>query len=109
MINNPKIFGIGILNKEDMYNRTYVYSVKYNNENKDIYEQSKELKSYLNNNKTNIIDWVYAKNNMKISILDVEVIAISSYSVILPTMILLITVILISIVLRRMIKNEMLI
>ncbi len=55
MINNPKIFGIGILNKEDMYNRTYLYSVKYNNENKDIYEQSKELKSYLNNNKTNII------------------------------------------------------
>ncbi len=46
---------------------------------------------------------------MKISILDVEVTAISSYSVILPTMILLITVILISIVLRRMIKNEMLI
>lgn len=107
MINNPKTFGIGILNKEDMVNGTYLYSVKYNNENKDIYEQSKTLKSYLNNNGVNIIDWIYAKHNMKISILDVEVTAISAYSVILPTVILLITVVLISIVLGRMIKNEM--
>lgn len=107
MINNPKTFGIGVLNKEEMDNGAYLYSVKYNNENKDIYEQSKTLKSYLNNHKVNIIDWIYAKHNMKISILDVEVMAISAYSVILPTVILLITVVLISIVLGRMIKNEM--
>ncbi|WP_042273348.1 hypothetical protein [Faecalimicrobium dakarense] len=107
MVNNPKTFGIGILNKEDMVSGTYLYSVKYNNENKDVYEQSKTLKSYLNNNGVNIINWIYAKNNMKISILDVEVMAISAYSIILPTVILLITVVLISIVLGRMIKNEM--
>lgn len=107
MINDPKTFGIGVLNKEDMDNGSYLYSVKYNNKNKDIYEQSKNLKSYLNNNGVNIIDWIYAKYNMKISILDVEVIAISAYSVILPTVILLITAVLISIVLGRMIKNEM--
>ena len=45
MINNPKTFGIGVLNKEDMDNGSYLYSVKYNNENKDIYEQSKILKA----------------------------------------------------------------
>ncbi|MGO0900645.1 ABC transporter permease [Clostridioides difficile] len=106
VINNPKNFGIGILNKEDMVSGDYLYSVKYN-ENRDIYTQSKNLKNYLNSNEVNIIDWTYAKNNMKISMLDIEVTAISVYSVILPTVILLITVVLISIVLGRMMKNEM--
>ncbi|MDO7205440.1 hypothetical protein Q5M85_16300 [Paraclostridium bifermentans] len=106
-INNPNKFGIGIINKKDIKNGTYLYSVKYNNENKNIYNRSKDLKSYLNENGVNIIDWVYAKNNLKISVLDIEVIAISTYSIVLPTIILLITVVLISIVLGRMIKNEM--
>ena len=106
MINNPKNFGIGILNKEDMVSGDYLYSVKYN-KNREIYTQSKNLKNYLNTNEVNIIDWTYAKNNMKISMLDIEVTAISVYSVILPTVILLITVVLISIVLGRMMKNEM--
>lgn len=106
VINNPKNFGIGILNKEDMVSGDYLYSVKYN-ENREIYTQSKNLKNYLNSNEVNIIDWTYAKNNMKISMLDIEVTAISVYSVILPTVILLITVVLISIVLGRMMKNEM--
>lgn len=106
VINNSKNFGIGILNKEDMGSGDYLYSVKYN-ENRDIYTQSKNLKNYLNSNGVNIIDWTYAKNNMKISMLDIEVTAISVYSVILPTVILLITVVLISIVLGRMMKNEM--
>ncbi|MCU9811485.1 hypothetical protein [Paraclostridium sp. AKS81] len=107
IINNPKKFGIGIINEEDIENGTYLYSVKYNNENKNIYNKSKDLKSYLNENGVNILDWVYAKNNLKISVLDIEVIAISTYSIVLPTIILLITVVLISIVLGRMIKNEM--
>lgn len=107
MINNPKTFGIGVLNKEDMVSGAYQYSVKYNNDNKNVYEQSKALKSYLNKNGSNLINWIYAKNNMKISILDVEVKAISTYSIILPTLILLITVVLISIVLGRIIKNDM--
>lgn len=107
MINNPKTFGIGVLNKEDMVSGAYQYSVKYNNDNKNVYEQSKALKSYLNKNGSNLINWIYAKNNMKISILDVEVMAISTYSIILPTLILLITVVLISIVLGRIIKNDM--
>ncbi|MDI0266830.1 FtsX-like permease family protein [Clostridioides difficile] len=106
VINNPKNFGIGILNKEDMVSGDYLYSVKYN-KNREIYTQSKNLKNYLNTNEVNIIDWTYAKNNMKISMLDIEVTAISVYSVILPTVILLITVVLISIVLGRMMKNEM--
>lgn len=106
VINNPKNFGIGILNKEDMVSGDYLYSVKYN-KNREIYTQSKNLKNYLNSNEVNIIDWTYAKNNMKISMLDIEVTAISVYSVILPTVILLITVVLISIVLGRMMKNEM--
>ncbi|MDI7816733.1 FtsX-like permease family protein [Clostridioides difficile] len=106
VINNPKNFGIGILNKEDMVSGDYLYSVKYN-KNREIYTQSKNLKNYLNINEVNIIDWTYAKNNMKISMLDIEVTAISVYSVILPTVILLITVVLISIVLGRMMKNEM--
>lgn len=107
MINNPKTFGIGVLNKEDMVSGAYQYSVKYNNDNKNVYEQTKALKSYLNKNGSNLINWIYAKNNMKISILDVEVKAISTYSIILPTLILLITVVLISIVLGRIIKNDM--
>ncbi|NMS89928.1 ABC transporter permease [Clostridioides difficile] len=106
VINNPNNFGIGILNKEDMVSGDYLYSVKYN-ENRDIYTQSKNLKNYLKSKGVNIIDWTYAKNNMKISMLDIEVKAISVYSVILPTVILLITVVLISIVLGRMMKNEM--
>lgn len=107
IINNPNKFGIGIINEKDIQNGTYLYSVKYNNENQNIYDISKNLKTYLNEDGVNIIDWVYAKNNLKISVLDIEVIAISTYSIVLPTIILLITVVLISIVLGRMIKNEM--
>ncbi|EPZ58886.1 putative permease domain protein [[Clostridium] sordellii ATCC 9714] len=107
IINNPKKFGIGILNEEDIKGATYLYSVKYNDKNKNVYDMSKPLKSYLNENGVNIIDWVYAKNNLKISVLDIEVMAISTYSIVLPTVILLITVVLISIVLGRMIKNDM--
>jgi putative ABC transport system permease protein len=106
IINNPKKFGIGIMNEKDLKNGTYLYSVKYN-ENKDVYNSSKHLKTYLNKNGVNIIDWIYAKNNLKISVLDIEVMAISTYSIVLPTVILLITVVLISIVLGRMIKNDM--
>ncbi|MDU6262857.1 MAG: FtsX-like permease family protein, partial [Clostridium perfringens] len=61
----------------------------------------------LSEEKVAVTDWIYAKNNLKISVLDIEVMAISTYSIILPTIILLITVVLISIVLGRMIKNDM--
>lgn len=107
IINNPKKFGIGILNEEDIKGATYLYSVKYNDKNKNIYNSSKDLKSYLSEEKVAVTDWIYAKNNLKISVLDIEVMAISTYSIILPTIILLITVVLISIVLGRMIKNDM--
>ncbi|MGL5314801.1 MAG: ABC transporter permease, partial [Peptostreptococcaceae bacterium] len=107
MINNPEFFGIGIMNEEDMQNGMHLYSVKYNNLNKDIYEKAKPLKAYLNENNVAILDWVYAEYNMKISTLNMETMAITAYSTIVPTVILLITVVLISIVLGRNIKNQM--
>ncbi len=105
-INDPTVFGLGLLSSEDMQESVKLYSVKYDETQDNIYEQAKPLKAYLNEQGVAIASWDYAKYNMKISLLDIEVTAIVICSALIPTIFMLITAFLIAIVQSRLIKSQ---
>jgi len=105
-INDPTVFGLGLLSAEDMPQGVFLYSVKYDEPQNNIYEQAKPLKAYLNEQGVSIASWEYAKYNMKISLLDVEITAIVICSALIPTIFMLITAGLIAIVQGRMIRRQ---
>ncbi len=105
-VNNPELFGIGILADEDLSQGIHLYSVKYNNLQENVYEQAKPFKAYLNAQGIDISQWEYAKYNLKISVLDIQVKAISLISVMIPTVFMLITALLIAIVQNKMIRKQ---
>lgn len=99
-------FGLAVMTEEDMPKGLYQYAVKYNDVSDDIYEQAKPLKAYLNNNDVHIASWTYAKYNLKISLVDIQVSAMVVISVIYPLIFMLITALLIAVVQGRLIRRE---
>ena len=107
LVNNPNEFGIGVLNREDLTVGNYLYSVKFDVPQSNIYEQAKSLKAAINGQNAGILTWNYAKYDMKTAILDVEVLAITVYSFVLPPVLMLISAVLVAAVLGRMVKSHM--
>lgn len=99
-------FGLAIMAKEDMPKGLYQYAVKYNESSDDIYELAKPLKTYLNENGVHIASWTYAKYNLKISLVDIQVSAMTVISVIYPLIFMLIAALLIAVVQGRLIRQE---
>ena len=106
LVNNPAEFGLGLLSEEDLAVGNYLYSVKFNVSRSNIYEQSKPLKTAINDQNAGILSWNYAKYDMKTSILDVEVFAITLYSFVLPPVLMLLSAVLVAVVLGRMVKTQ---
>ena len=106
LVNNPNLFGIGVLSKEDLTEGNILYSLKFQAPQDNIYEQAKPLKAFLNEKGVTILSWDYAKYNMKTNMPNVEVLAISVYSFVLPPLIMLLSAVLVAVVLGRMIKNQ---
>ena len=107
LVNNPDKFGIGILNKGDLTDGNYLYSVKFNTAQSNIYEQAKPLKAAINDQGAGILSWDYTKYDMKATMPNVEVLAITVYSFVLPPVLMLISAVLVAVVLNRMVKNQM--
>jgi len=107
LVNNPDNFGIGVLNKEDLTDGNYLYSVKFDVPQSNIYEQAKPLKATLNTQDVGILSWDYAKYNMKTTMPNVEVLAITVYSFVLPPVLMLLSAVLVAVVLSRLVKNQM--
>lgn len=106
LVNNPNEFGIGVLNRKDLTVGNYLYSVKFDVTQSNIYKQAKPLKAAINDQNAGILTWNYAKYDMKTAILDVEVLAITVYSFVLPPVLMFISAVLVAVVLGRMVKNH---
>ena len=106
IVNNPNLFGIGLLNRDDLPDGNLLYSVKFDEPQPNIYEQAKPLKAYLNELGINILALDYAKYNMKTNMPNVEALAITVYSFVLPPILMLLSAALVAVVLGRMVKNQ---
>lgn len=99
-------FGVAIMAKEDMPKTLYHYGVAYNDPSDDIYEQAKPLKAFLNEKGVPIATWTYAKYNLRMSLVDIQVLAMVAISVLYPLIFMLITALLIAVVQGRLLKRS---
>lgn len=98
-------FGLAIMAKEDMPKTLYHYGVAYKEPSDDIYEQAKPLKAWLNENGVPIAAWSYAKYNLRMSLVDIQVLAMTVISVLYPLIFMLITALLIAVVQGRLLRR----
>lgn len=102
-------FGVAVISKDDFnaINKGYnFYQIKFIDGNGDLEGEMTHFKDYLTNNNINILTWVKASANMRITLVETKLKGINQVSSSLPVAILLLTCILTGIVIYRMLKSE---
>ncbi len=108
IINDPKAFGIGVVNKDDYKNlkdREDFYAIRFNNKD-NLRSQETSVKNYIASNGISITNWISTEKNTKVSYIPMEIQTLSTMSVAVPLGILILTCILTGIIMWRLIKRE---
>lgn len=108
MINDPKTFGIAVMNRADVDSlpgRSEFYAVRFN-QREDIHPQELAFRNQLLTAGADLTRWESVENNNKVTVVELEIRTLSTMSKVVPGMLLVLSVILIGILLRRMIQGE---
>lgn len=109
VLSDPKSFGIAVMKKSDFdaINKGNVfYSIKFNEDKSSLNSKMSQFKDYLRSKNINILNWVNASSNSRITFVSVKMKGINEVSSAMPTAILLLSCILTGIVMWRMLKRE---
>jgi len=107
LINDPTLFGIGVITREDTLTGNFLYAIKFNAPEDDIFAQARPVRAFLNEQGAELLSWTYARFDLKSNLPGVQASAITAYSVSIPPLLMLLSAVLISVMLKRMITNQM--
>lgn len=102
-------FGIAVIKTTNFNALSKVnsfYSIKFNVDQSDLESKMSQFKDYLRNEHINILNWVNASANLRITFVGTKLSGINQVSSSMPTVILLLSSILTGIVMWRMLKKE---
>jgi putative ABC transport system permease protein len=109
ILTDPNSFGIGVISKadfSDINKGNSFYAIRFNEDKGDIENRMAQFRDYLRSENINILTWMSASANPRITYVTMKVNGINQVSSTIPVVILLLTCILTGIVMWRMLKRE---
>ncbi len=109
ILTDSRHFGVAVIGKNAFHslNKGYgFYALKYNGEENRYGTAMSRLKDYFRNENINILNWVNAEANLRITFVQTKLNGIDRVSTAMPTAILLLSCILTGIVMWRLLKRE---
>ena len=108
MMNDPSVFGVGVVGKSDfdaLPNRAQVYAISFN-ERENIKFQEASVKNALRSQGVQITNWQSTERKINVSYIPMEVSVLSTMSAAVPFAMLALTCILLGMLMWRMIRSE---
>ncbi|GIM28867.1 permease [Clostridium polyendosporum] len=109
LLNDPNVFGIAVISKDDFNNinkGSSSYSIKFNGDKNSVDSKIAQFKDYLKSENIVIFKWTNISENPRVTYVGAKIDGINKVSSSMPVAILLLTCILTGIVMWRMLKRE---